>query len=129
MEFKEYGRLGDGHRAVPDGAGGLAYVKLGNEKLRGIPAQDRLLEVVCSAGGSRRGGPRLVAVVTRDWGVYVIETPIADWAPGHVHAPCRCNPEGHSLSLALLTAAVQLLEHRPPKARRVDAQRVQRQVM
>lgn len=120
MEFNEHSRLSDGFRIRPDGAGGLAYIKVGNEMLRAIPRSERMLEVVCRAAGSRKG-PRLVAVVTHDWQLQVVNNARVLDAPGHVFTQCRCGPEGHSLSLARVVKMVDLLSHRPSKARRVDA--------
>jgi hypothetical protein len=105
-------------------------IRLGNKQLRGIPAADRLLEIVCRAGGSRKGGPRLVAVVTTRLTLQVLSTPDADAGPGRVFTPCRCGvgqpglQRGHVLDTGKVSSAVERLRHQPRKGRRVDVARV-----
>jgi hypothetical protein len=124
MDFTDHSKLPDGFRNRPDGRGGLAYVKTGNEILRAIPGGDRLLEVVCHESGSRRGGPRLIAIVTKDWQLRVVNNSSAGSEPGRIFTQCRCGPEGHAMSLAKIVAQVELIGHRSAKGRRVDVHAV-----
>lgn len=64
-------------------------IRVGNKLLRDIQAADRLLEIVCPDGGSRRQ-PRLVAVVTKDMTLEIVNTPLAQAGRGRVYTPCRC---------------------------------------
>jgi hypothetical protein len=104
-------------------------IRLGNKQLRDIPAARRLLEIVCAAGGSRKGGPRLVAVVTPDMALHVVGTQDAAADPGRLFAPCRCGadpatPRGHVLDIGKVFLAADRLRRQPRKARRIEVARV-----
>ena len=98
-------------------------VRLGNKQLRDIPPGQRLLEVTCAAGGSRKGGPRLIAVVTPELTLHGVATQDAA-SPGRLYAPCRCAAGGHVLDTARVAEAAIRLRGQPRKARRIDAARV-----
>jgi hypothetical protein len=109
-------------RPAPPG-GQLGYVKIGNESVRDVPAAERMLEVVCHDAGSRKG-PRLVAIVTKDWQIRGTEGQVDLTEPGRFYTRCRCRDDGHTLVLAKLVQKVDLLQHRPSKGRRVDVRAV-----
>lgn len=112
------------HRIRPAPPGGqLGYVKIGNESVRGVPASERMLEVFCYDAGSRTRG-RLAAVVTTGWEIRGTEGQVALTEPGRFYTRCRCRADGHTLVLEKIVQQVDLLQHRPPKGRRIDVRAV-----
>jgi hypothetical protein len=121
--FAGYGKAPDGSRIRPDGRGGIFSIRPSNVLLRDIRSADRLLEVFCYAGGSRRG--RLTAVVTRDWQLSVRACVDEDPRPGTTLLQCRCGRAGHRIDHGRLAEVVDLKQHQHPKARHVDIRGVE----
>jgi hypothetical protein len=124
--FDSYGKADGGFRLVPDGRGGIKYIKTGNAVLREIPAAERLLEIQCWAAGSRRGGPRLVAVLTKDWRLSITGNPAGAAEPGVLFTQCACGPGGHRIDLARVQELAEMKMHRSRKARTIDVRSVER---
>lgn len=106
--------------------GGEVHVRPGNKMLRDIPAADRRLEIGCYDGGSRSGGPHLVAIIDTDWRIQARNHPEAHTTPGVLRTLCRCPAGAHDIDLERAREAADRVAHRNRKGRYVDVRSVVR---